>query len=161
MRISFFAAAVLSLAACSPPSAPKPPAADGVAQQAAAFTVNVTLSPKAAGKLAGLQEQVIVDAMYYGEPQPGFEPKEGGDVGVALGNEQKTIAPATGPITFQPSFDAAKLAAEVKGEPRVLINVYSARLASGDNLLSCGIFDDTVNAAAAAAPAIDCKLIEE
>lgn len=159
MRIGLFCAALFALNACAPPTAQQPPAPP--APLAQGFTINLTFSPKAAARLAELKEQVIVDAMYYGQPQPGFEPKEAGDVGVDLGSTQNTIPPVNGATQFAPSFDAAKLAKEVKGEPRVLVNVYSARLAHPDNLLSCGIYDDTVSAAAAAAPAIACALIEE
>jgi hypothetical protein len=163
MNARFFAAAAIAaLCACSPQAPPKPePPAAPAEQGAAPFSINVTFSAKAATKLGGMKEQVIVDAMYYGDPQPGFEPKEAGDVGVDLGSTQVTIAPVNGAAAFTPSFEAAKLAREVSGAPRVLINVYSARMASADNLLSCGIFDDAVSAAAKAAPTIDCKLIEE
>lgn len=165
MRLAIFAFSLLVLSACTPPPQAPQPHGDVAAPQAPsagpAFTVNVTFSAKAAAKLAGMNEKVIVSAMFYGEPRPGFEPKEAGDVGVNLGNIDNTIAPANGATIFAPAFDAAKLAKEVKGEPRVLINIYSARQADDNNLLDCGIYDDLVSAAAKTAPTIACKLIVE
>jgi hypothetical protein len=162
MRFSLVVLSVVALASCTPPAPAPAPSPPPVAPPAGSFAINVTLSEKALAKLTGMNEKVTVAAMLYGEPQPGFEPKEAGDVGVGLGNVDVTLpAEARMVANFAPTIDGAKLAREVKGEARVLVNVFSARNSHENNLLSCGIFDDAVSAAAMAAPTIDCKLIEE
>jgi hypothetical protein len=157
---------VAALAACSPAAGDKDgdstltqPAAAEQDAVAPAFTVTLAYSAAAAAKLSEAKEQVIVDAAYYGEPNPGFEPTEPG--GVDLGSEQHSVTPDVAAVPFAAKVDAAKAAKEVKGEPRVLINVYSARLSSPDNLLDCGIHDGPIADAKSAEIRIACKLIEE
>lgn len=159
-------AAAFALAACTP--AASPPAADvapaptaAPALEAKPYEVKLALSPKALALLKTTGEEVVVSAMYYAEPQPGFEPKEPGDVGVDFGEEEKTVPPGDQTIQFQGQYDPAKLAREGKGNLRVLINVYSAREAGTDNVLSCPAYDDELRVAAGAGIIIPCKLIEE
>jgi hypothetical protein len=59
------------------------------------------------------------------------------------------------------SFDEKQLGLIEKGEPQVNINVYSARKASQDNVLDCGMFQDTLQVAAQEPIKIECKLIAE
>jgi hypothetical protein len=56
-------------------------------------------------------------------------------------------------------FDATYLTS-VKGEPEVLINVYSARKTHENNLLSCGIYQGPISMAQKKPVDITCDLIE-
>ncbi len=122
------------------------------------ITVTVTLSDSAHKKVAGVGEKITVDATYYGQPKPGVDAEE---MGVMLGEERVDLEPDSPSTTLAGGYDTQKLAKDVDGEARLLINIYTARKALPDNLLSCDIFDDTVRKAAALSVGLACKLIEE
>ena len=143
------------------------PGAPVMAQNAPlGFGVDVTLSPKAAAKLADLGEKIIVAAFWSGEPLPGFAKQArkfvGDDGSLSFGSEQVTVAGANGHADFSGKTVKLDHVAWVKDRtPEVLINVYSARLKTGDNLLNCGIFQDQLPVAQARTIQIACKLIGE
>lgn len=130
------------------------------------FTVVVTFSKETLAKLTGMKEQVTVSAMYSGMPTKEAEkkkiPDEIGEVG--LGNEEQS-RPLSGPReTFAfagKAFQAARTKWVQPGSASLLINVYSSRKVSDDNLLDCGIFQDTLAVANAKPIEITCKLIGE
>ena len=152
------------LAGCSPAPAPEPAA--GAEEAAApvspyAFGINLTLTARAAERLASTDERVIVDAMFYGLPvkddAPGVNP-EGMEVG--LGSSQIEVAPETAVVKVTgEGFDATYMTS-VKGEPEVLVNVYSARKTHENNLLSCGIYQGPVPMAQKKPVDIQCDLID-
>lgn len=131
-------------------------------QQQYGFTVNVTLSPKAAARLAKLKEGVAVAAYYGGEPVPA-RMKEGGESGeISLDTETITLSSTGGPAAITGRHvDTSRLSWIKGGVAQVLINVFSARRSSPDNLLDCGIFEGSVAKARSAPIKIACKLIEE
>ncbi len=135
-----------------------------VAQHAPAivpFNVQVTLSPSAAARLSALHEGITVTAYYSGDPAPGFT-RHADQMGqINLGAEHVTIA-GSGTAVLTGSVIPATQIGWVKDRAiQVLINVYSTRRSSSNNLLDCGIFEDTAKAAAKAPIQIACKLIGE
>lgn len=142
------------------------PAAVVAAEPVPKFSVTVTLSQAALGKLATIKEQMTVSAHYSGEPTKDAEKKKiPNEIGeVDLGDEEQTRAPAKATETFAfagKTFDTKKTKWIKPGTSGILINVYSARRAVDDNVLDCGIFQDTVAVAMAKPIAITCKLIGE
>ena len=128
--------------------------------RAESYTVALTLAPEAAAKLAGMGERIVIDSMFYGIAKEGAEDAdETGQIG--LGAKEIEVEPVDQTITVSPPpFMPGPMSQIVAEEgARVLINVYSARRAAEDNLLSCDIFDDRVEAAPAAQIAIHCELI--
>ncbi|MET0581035.1 MAG: hypothetical protein ABWZ08_03580 [Pseudoxanthomonas sp.] len=169
------------LAACRPaatpeqatpdatPKEPKAPAnASAAAASAAAsmrtgpipFSVEVTLSDKARVRLASPAETIIVSATYFADPLPTASARTN-DVGqIDLGRAQAEI-PAAGVAAFDGAGLLQDKLALVEGEPQVNINVHSGRKSAPDNLLDCGMFQDSLAVAAKAPIRIDCKLIAE
>jgi hypothetical protein len=173
-RLTCAALAIALLAACQP--AAPPPAAEepAVVEEVVApeamnfampFTVKVNLSPAAAEKLAATEESVLVDVMYYGEPKDEAAKAglEAGDPGVWLGTETLKIEGADMIMPVPGNFENAIAAEKVNGGVRALVNVYSARITNADNILSCGIIDETLEVLAETegGVSVDCKLIEE
>lgn len=155
----------LLLAACGPAPADTPaaaPATDAAeARSPHAFEVNLTLTPRAAEKLASTDERVIVSTMYYGLPvsdtAPGIDPE---DMEIPLGGDDVEVAPENAVVTAPGNaFDATYLTS-VKGEPEVLVNVYSARKTHENNLISCGIYQGPVSMAQKKPVDIQCDLID-
>jgi hypothetical protein len=151
----------LLLGACGQPQAESAPtlAADAPPSPYA-FEVNLTLTPRAAEKLASTNEKVIVAAMYFGVPvsetAPGVD-DHGMEVG--LGGDDIEVAPETAVVKAPGTgFDPTHIAS-IKGEPEVLVNVYSARKTHADNLLSCGIYQGPVKMAQQRPVEIQCDLI--
>lgn len=151
---------LMSLAACSPaPGAPDQ--VDAAAPPSPhAFEVNLTFTPRAIEQLEATKERVIVDATYFGmaisETAPGVD-----DYGqeVSLGGDMIEIAPGNARVKAPGAgFDATNIAS-TKGEPEVLVNVYSARKTHEDNILSCGIYQGPVKMAQKQPVDIRCDLI--
>ena len=154
----FCALAALGLAA---------PSAQVVAQSnPLGFSVDVKLSPKAAAKLAGLGEKIVVAAIWSGEPLEKFTKQAkkfvAEDGSLFFGVERVTIPGADGHADFSGKTVKLEHVDWVKDQtPEVLINVYTARLKTADNLLDCGVFQDQLSAARAKTIQIACKLIGE
>ena len=142
------------------------PAASRAAEPTPNFSVVVTLSAEAQADLTKRKEQVTVAAMYSGEPtREAVKKKIDDEVGeVVLGDEALTRPIVGGKETFAfagKAFDGKRTKWVKPGTASILINVYSARKAADDNLLDCGIFQDTVAVANAKPIEIACKLIGE
>ena len=150
----------LALVACGP--APGASGPDGAAAPPSpyAFEVNLTLTPRAAEKLAATKERVIVNAMYFGAPvsenAPGLD--EHG-MEIPLGEDLVEVDPVNAIVTAPGAGFDPKYITSVKGEPEVLVNVYSARKTHEDNLLSCGIYQGPVAMAQKKPVDIRCDLI--
>ena len=151
----------LALLACSPAPDAGGPEADAAAPPSPyAFEVNLTLTPRAAEKLAATKERVIVDASYFGPAvsatapgvdDHGMEVWLGGDMIEVDPVNARVKAPGTG-------FDPTNIAS-ITGEPEVLVNVYSARKTHTDNIISCGIYQGPVKMAQQKPVEIRCDLI--
>ncbi|MDR3512652.1 MAG: hypothetical protein P4L73_13535 [Caulobacteraceae bacterium] len=126
-----------------------------------AFQVAVSLSPKAAARLAHPHETIIVAAYVYGDANDRGQ-RLADEVGqIDFGREQKVELPGPGVARFQGVRYDTKRLVYVDGKLQVLVNVYSGRRSSPDNLLDCSIFQDSVELAGRAVIPIRCKLIGE
>jgi len=152
-----------ALFACAPDSGPEIAAVaeTETIKTPYGFDVQLTLTPRAAEKLAQTDEAVNVAAMYYGLPvsdtAPGID-EHGEEVG--LGRDDVEVAPQSALVVAPGAgFDPTYLAS-VKGEPEVLVNVYSARKTHEHNLLSCGIYQGPISMAQKKPVDIQCDLID-
>ena len=123
------------------------------------FEVQVSLSSKAAAELAARKEAIVVAAMYEGNPIPARQKYADEDGLLGLGSED-LILPAAGGRAIITGNKVKRDRIGWVERFDVLVNVYSARRSSKDNLLDCGIFEDSVAKAHAAPIHISCKLIE-
>ncbi|MFZ0337688.1 MAG: hypothetical protein WAL45_06620 [Terracidiphilus sp.] len=126
------------------------------------FTVTVTYSQKAMATLVAGKETVIVVGYLFGSPIQGtpkqFVDHEGQ---IDMGEVKAEIAP--GAIA---KFDKVKLNQPMlkwldSQGPQLLINVYSGRKSSPNNLLDCGIYEGSLQAIQGQSVPIACKLIGE
>ena len=125
------------------------------------FAVTVTLSPRAAERLAALPEDIIVAASFSGDPTPEGR-AHGDEIGrIALGRAEARLPPAAGTVHFAGTEAAAEAIRWVAGPVLLNVNVYSARRSGPDNLLACDFFDGTLASAARAPVTLHCGLIEE
>jgi hypothetical protein len=126
------------------------------------FVVDVTLSDKAKAKLVSSKEALRVFGYYFGTPNPGALKKHvyhEGEVG--LGDFDVEF-----PIGSSARIYKVKVKRDAFGQtdgraPMVLINVVSARKSSKNNLLECGIFEDSLDKIRDGHIPITCKLIGE
>lgn len=126
-----------------------------------AFSVALTLSPKAAAKIAETGERIMVVAMFNAMPKPGSKVEQDGAGPLDLGQASVTLD-GVGTANFAPFTLYAKDLAETEGEPDLLINVWTARQTSEDNLLSCDLWQGPLATIPNDKPIpIACKLIEE
>jgi len=139
-------------------------AAPGPAPAAAltGFTVKVTYSQKAMDKLVAGKETVIVVGYLYGFPKQGTPKRDVDHVGqVDLGEAKQEIAPAA-TATFDRVKPDQALVKWVNDQGlQILINVYSGRKSSPNNLLDCGIYEGSLAAVQGQSIPIACKLIGE
>lgn len=139
-------------------AAPVTPAADAVHP---AFNVDVKLTPAAASKLTSTNETIIVAADYSGIPAGiGGSPADPNGT-VQLGRETVEMFGAGRAVFSTANADPTRRHLIEKGEVRLLINVYSGRRSSEDNVIDCGIFDDLLTLATQKTIEINCSLIGE
>jgi hypothetical protein len=132
-----------------------------VAQAEPGFVVAVTYSQKAKDTLTTSKETVIVAGYLTCFPKPGTPKKLIAQGEVGLGQVQKEVAPGQdatfGPVKLDPT---GLKWADAQG-PQLLINVYSGRKSSPNNLLDCGIYDGPLKDVQGKSIPISCKLIGE
>jgi hypothetical protein len=126
------------------------------------FSVRVTLSDKADKLLTAQKETIIVAAYFSGSPKPGTPKKYLSEIGqIDLGEAHVEVAPGEiakfGTIRMRQD----SLSYVDKDGPQLLINVYSGRKSSKDNLLDCGIYEDAIAPIEGKTIPIACKLIGE
>ena len=126
------------------------------------FSVGVMLSGKAKKTLADRKETIVVAAYFTGNSKPGTPRKYVSDMGeVGLGQANTEVAPGEiakfGPVKLKQ--DALKQID--KSGIQLLINVYSGRKSSPNNLLDCGIYEDALEPVEGKTIPITCKLIGE
>jgi hypothetical protein len=159
----------LVLALPAPGSRPSPQSAPPNATPSAAaapefpgFTVKLTFSEKASTTLIARKETVVVAAYLWGDPKPGAPKRYVDEMGqVNLGEVDSEVAPDKD-APFQ-DFKLKKDALQQLDShgPQLLINVFSGRKSSPDNLLDCGIYEGPLKTAAQANIKTACKLIGE
>ena len=126
------------------------------------FQVVVSVSSRAAARLANPRETVVVDVEFYGVPIS-VKLRMADEGRLDLAPEQKIELAGAGGARFAgPKIDAAKLKSVQGGKLEVAIEGYSGRHSSPDNLLICDSGDDiALQAAAAKSVQMRCKLIAE
>jgi hypothetical protein len=126
------------------------------------FTVKLTFSDKASNTLLARKETVIVAAYLWGYPKPGTPKHLIDDIGqVDLGEVKSEVAPDKDAAfgDFQLKKDPLQQV-DSRG-PQLLINVFSGRKSSPNNLLDCGIYEGPLKSAREANIKVACKLIGE
>ena len=156
--LSLIGAATLPPAFAQQPSAkPAPPATT-----VPGFTVTVTYSQKAMATLVAGKETVIVVGYLSGYPIQGTPKKYVDNEGqIDMGEVKKEVAPGA-----PAQFDSVKLNQPMikwldSQGPQLLINVYSGRKSSPNNLLDCGIYEGSLQAIQGQSIPIACKLSGE
>ncbi len=122
------------------------------------FRVAVTLTPAARRELLQRKEKLRVFGYFYGRPRPGVITHEG-EVGLGAITEQQFEVDAVASVP-ETRFKAANLR-KMQGSAELLLNVVSARLSSGDNLLSCDIYEGPPPPKAGLTVSLQCGLITE
>jgi hypothetical protein len=131
------------------------------AEDSLAFSVEITLSQKAAAKLAALHEGIIVSASYSGDPAPGAE-KHTDEIGrIDLGRDEIEVPGKAGTVRVPGTKIKRDHFAWVKGPVLLNVNVYSARHTGPDNILACDFFDGNLQDAIRKPMSLHCSLITE
>ncbi len=128
----------------------------------ASFTVKVTYSQKAMDTLVAGKETVIVTGYLNASPIAGTPKKYVDHVGqLDIGEVHREIAPGAIATFTGVKPDQAMVKWIDSQGPQLLINVYSGRKSSPDNLLDCGIYEGSLAAIQGQSIPISCKLIGE
>jgi hypothetical protein len=128
----------------------------------ASFTVKVTYSQKAMDKLVAGKETVIVAGYLNASPTAGTPKKYVDHVGqLDIGEVHREIAPGAIATFTGVKPDQAMVKWIDSQGPQLLINVYSGRKSSPNNLLDCGIYEGSLAGVQGQSIPISCKLIGE
>jgi hypothetical protein len=126
-----------------------------------AFTVQVTLSNRAAAKLVQASEGIIVSASYAGNPIP-TAAMHADEIGqIDLGTENVEAPRKAGIVRVTGRNIAQDHLAWIKGPVLLNVNVYTARHSGPDNILACDFFDGKLEDAMRKPVALHCSLIVE
>src|SRR6185437_9455340 len=123
------------------------------------FEIEVSLSPKAKAKLSKNKETIIVSASFSGVPKDTTSEnfQNLGEIGIAgkdIEMRNDSIAKFEN-IKFSKSLYDSLSDKDIQ----LLINVFSGRRSSPDNLLDCGIIQEKMSKVKGKIFTIDCKLI--
>jgi hypothetical protein len=126
------------------------------------FTVKITYSQKATDTLVAAKETVIVAGYLTASPIAGTPKQYVDRMGeLGLGEVDREIAPGA-IATFSNVKPTQSMMKWVDSNgPQLLINVYSGRKSSPNNLLDCGIYEGSLAAVQGQSIPISCKLIGE
>jgi hypothetical protein len=153
----------LMLAACAPAGTKTEPSAPSAAEAPPnpyALDINLALTPRTIEKLKADKESITVSVMYFGVPASEDAPGVDKDVNeVGLGSDQIDVAPDVVHVKAPGTGFDPKNLASIKDAPEVLVNVYSARKASEDNVLDCDIYQGPVAMAQKKPIEIHCDLL--
>jgi hypothetical protein len=129
----------------------------------AGFSVKITYSQKARDTLAAAKETVVVAGYLYGFPKQGTPKQYVDKMGqVGIGDEiHQEITPGAAATFGAVKLDQSMLKWLDTQGPQILINVYSGRKSSPNNLLDCGIYEGSLAAIQGTTIPISCKLIGE
>jgi hypothetical protein len=126
------------------------------------FSVKPSYSAKASKTLADKTETVIVAAYITGGPRQGTPKRYVSDMGeIGLGQAQTEVAPGQDATFGEIKLNQETLKYVDNQGPLLLINVYSGRKSSKNNLLDCAIYEGTLKAVQGTTIKISCKLIGE
>ena len=153
----------LPLATATAPqeTAPSEAVAPQAAKVVAPIKVEVVLSPAAQADLLAKSEGVVLEAVYGGDPTAEASSQANEFGLIELGKTVHQLSPSGGEANLSDdALDRNRLSLVV-GQPQVMINVRSALKASPNNLLSCDLYWDSVQAASERPIRIPCKLLSE
>jgi len=137
-------------------------AAPGPSPAVFSFTVKVTYSQKAMDTLVAAKETVIVAGYLNASPIAGTPKKYVDHVGqLDIGEVDREIAPGAIATFSGVKPDQAMVKWIDSQGPQLLINVYSGRKSSPNNLLDCGLYEGSLAAVQGQSIPISCKLIGE
>lgn len=106
------------------------------------FEVEVGLSPKAMADLKKRKETIIVAAYFHAYPNDPKEKAKGMDGEIAVLNKNIELSGDDRIARFEGlKFHKDLLKQMEDQDVQLLINVYSGRKSTGDNLLACGLVD--------------------
>jgi hypothetical protein len=127
------------------------------------FSVAVTLSEKAKAKLLQSHETVIVAGYLTGDPKKGTPKKLIDEMGqLNLGEVKSEVQPGEVAKFGEVKIMKKEAFAWVDSNGvQILINVYSGRKSSQDNLLDCGLYEGALRPVQETTIPISCKLIGE
>jgi hypothetical protein len=126
------------------------------------FDVQVTLSEKAKVRLTASKETIIVAGYLVGDPKKQAAKKYIDEMGqVSLGTIKTEIQPGQVAHFGEVKMKKDALAQIDDNGPQLLINVYSGRKSSKDNLVDCGIYEGALKPVEGTTIPISCKLIGE
>lgn len=124
--------------------------------------IQLEISEKAAEKLKKDRETVIVDATFYGQPTDKTVLKEDDGMGLILAAKQYELAEDKRSVQLEGLKMAKSMYDQLADKDvELLINVFSGRRSTTDNLLDCGILQDKMSALKDKQFTLKCKLIEE
>ena len=154
---------LLVTVALSPAFAQQPsPKPTTPAATVAGFTVTVTYSQKAMATLVAGKETVIVVGYLYGFPIQGTPKQYVDHIGqIDMGEVKSEIVPGATATFDRVKLNSAMMKWVDNQGPQLLINVYSGRKSSPNNLLDCGIYEGSLKAVQGQSIPISCKLIGE
>ena len=125
------------------------------------FAIEVDLSAKASEKLLRDKETIVVDAWFTGMPKD-TSSKEYADMG-HLSVQSASVELSNSRVArFEGiKFSKAKYDSLADKDIRVLVNIYSGRRSTADNLLDCAILSQKMSAVKGRTIPLTGKLISE
>jgi hypothetical protein len=127
------------------------------------FSVNVQLSGAARAKLTNSKETIVVAGYFTGHPKAGTEARyldiKSGEV--TLGGVRQEIRPGETAVFNQLNLSSDAVSRIDSQGPHILINVFSGRRSSKNNLLACTLYDGALESLRGKTIVIRCQLIEE
>lgn len=126
------------------------------------FTIHLSYSASALETLTSRKETVIAAAYVAGTPKPHTPRRLIDDIGrVDFDPIHVEIPPGQDALFSTIKLDKPTLDHLDAQGPQLLINIYSGRKSSGNNLLDCGIYEGPLSSAHEKNIQIACKLIGE
>lgn len=126
------------------------------------FIVNIALPEKARKRLVESKETIVVAGYVTGNPKQGALKRYVNRMGeVELGDVKAEVAPGENATFSQIHVKQDALEQTDEKDPQILINVFSGRKSSKDNLLDCGIYQGPLKSVQGGSVPISCKLIGE
>ncbi|ABI78291.1 putative lipoprotein [Hyphomonas neptunium ATCC 15444] len=116
------------------------------------FRLDITVSSEVIRALDAAGATLTVGADYYGEPRAGAAP-------VNLGHEDREISAGNKSITLAGRFDAAQVAREISGDPRVKVSAAVSQ--EGGPVVYCTEFEAALTLAVETGGFIHCELLSE
>lgn len=116
------------------------------------FRLDITVSADVIRALDAAGAKLTVGADYYGKARSG-------DARVDLGHEDREISAGNRSITLAGRFDAAQVAREVSGDPRVSVSAAVSK--AGGPVVYCTQFEESLSLAVETGGFIHCELLSE